>query len=144
MVVADRICRHCIDCILRSPTARTRSVVLGAFVKLSPADIARWLQVGATAAAGLRHFSSTPASVAAVIIYPRAWCYPASRAFAGEPDIVGRATGPRQVPGGSGHLDWSLTLVTRDRFHPNADDLEIVGGVHSHFPALSLISRSRY
>jgi hypothetical protein len=52
--------------------------------------------------------------------------------LAGEPDIVGRATGLRRVPGGAGYLDRRLTLVTRDRFHPNADDLEIVGGVHAH------------
>jgi hypothetical protein len=76
-------------------------------------------------------------------MYPRGRCYPASHAFAGEPDIVGRATGLRQVPDGAGYLYRRLTLVTRDRSHPNADDLEIVGGMHAHFPALSLISRSR-
>lgn len=53
MVVAGRICRECIVCILRSAAVRTRIVVLGAFVKPSPADIAPWLQAGATAAAGL-------------------------------------------------------------------------------------------
>jgi hypothetical protein len=105
----------------------------------SPADIAPWLQAGATSRRP-GGASPPPASVAAVIIYPRWRCYPASRAFAGEPDIVGRAIGLRQFPGGAGYLDRRLTLVTRDRFHPNADDLEIVGGVHTHFPALSLIS----
>ncbi len=36
MVVADRICRECIVCILRSAAARTRSVALGGFVSLTP------------------------------------------------------------------------------------------------------------
>jgi hypothetical protein len=43
---------------------------------------------------------------------------------------VGRAAGLHRVPGGAGYLDRRLTLVKRDRFHPNADDLEIVGGEH--------------
>ncbi len=76
--------------------------------------------------------SPPSASVAVVIRYQRGRCYPASRTFAGEPDIVGRATGLCRVPGGAGYLDRRLTLVARDRFHPNADDLEIVGRVHAH------------
>src|SRR6266851_1019177 len=75
--------------------------------------------------------SPPSASVAVVIRYPRGRCYPASRAFAGEPDIVGRATGLCRVPGGARYLDRRFTLVARDRFHPNADDLEIVGRVHA-------------
>jgi hypothetical protein len=53
MVVTGRICHECIVCILWSAAARTRSVVLGAFVKPSLADTAPWLQAEATAAAGL-------------------------------------------------------------------------------------------
>src|SRR6266446_6829723 len=78
-----------------------------------------------------RH-SPPSASVAVVIRYPRGRCYPASRTFAGEPDLVGRTTRLCRVPGGAGYLDRRLTLVARDLFHPNADDLEIVGRVHAH------------
>ena len=108
------------------------SVVLSAFVKPRPADIAPWLQ--ARSYGNRRHRGTSPpsASVAVVIRYPRGRCNPASRAFAGEPDVVGRATGLCRVSGRAGYLDRRLTLVTRDRFHPNADDLEIVGRVHAH------------
>src|SRR5439155_20876130 len=76
--------------------------------------------------------SPPSASVAVVIRYQRGWRYPASGTFAGEPDVVGRAIGLCRVPGGAGYLDRRRTLGARDRFHPNADDLEIVGRVHAH------------
>jgi hypothetical protein len=76
-------------------------------------------------------------SVAVVLRYPRGRCHPASGTFAGEPDIVGWAT--CRIPGRAGYLCRRLTLVARDRFHPNANDLEIVGGVHANFPPVSLI-----
>ncbi len=108
------------------------AVVLSAFVKPRRADIAPWLQVRSYGNRRHRGTSPPSASVAVVIRYPRGRCNPASRAFAGEPDVVGRATGLCRVPGRAGYLDRRLTLVTRDRFHPNADDLEIVGRVHAH------------
>ena len=128
MVVADRICRESIVCILRSAAARTRSVVLGGFAPLM-------LLPGPGSSYDSRGSDGTSppfASVAVVIRDPRGRCYPASGTFAGKPDVVGWATGLCRVPGGAGYLDRRLTLVARDRFHPNADDLEIVGRVHAH------------